>query len=357
MKKNPSVEIAFAMLALGLIYVIVSSNASITGFVIGPPVTVTLVSPTDNTQTKATSFYFIFKYPPELIMKECASLINGKVARTANSMLSPYDTRISAELKPGIYTWSIECTDSTDSKFISDTRNLVILGETDNSGLKVVKFSGTAGYLYQFELKPGLEMKITKVVPNDIISIKYNGKTYDLNILKMAQDYTQNIEFLELIADPGVTRMKINQGESVLLDLDGDSLDDVKLTLDDISAGKASFTFRTRTEEENLAQTQTLGTPEIQEPSIMVSPLSDAARKGNTPGAALAQEYAKKGGSSLLELFLIGMVVVLVIAIVSTIKHKVRAGKDYLSELSNKTTAKPKSAPNKGIKGKSRKKK
>ena len=139
MKKKTYVEIGFGLFALSLIYVIIASNASITGFVTSPQASVSLVAPQDDEQVNPGKVQFMFKYPYEFNAAECSLLLNQEPAKTTNALLSSRDTRISMDLVQGTYYWSVECVDNDDFKLASATRKLVV-GEQEESKLRITAF-------------------------------------------------------------------------------------------------------------------------------------------------------------------------------------------------------------------------
>jgi hypothetical protein len=347
MRPRPKFEIAYGMLALALIYVLVTNNVSITGFVIGPPQSVTLTSPSDNAQTRAESIYFMFQYPPEMEMKECTIFINNMAMKTATAMLKPSDTRIRMDMVPGVYDWKIQCTANDGTKIESSIRRLAVLG-TETSDLKVIKLA--TGYIYQFELKDGLNLQIGNVVPNDAISVKRGSNTYNLNILRVVKDYSFDIQYVEMLITPGDKRIKLNTGDSVELDFNNDGENDMKLSLDEISYNKAFFTVRTKTEDSASSLSSKSASP----PTVTVNSAPGANANQQAPSKpSTTQPKAEGDGLGFLEIFLISFVILLVIAIIIMAKSRQKEEKEYVSALGNKTGAKEqKPAPKKKAKEK-----
>lgn len=240
MKNILKVEIGLGVLALGLIYVVISSNASITGFVVGASPLITLVSPSAYTETQSNTVYFIFKYSPELKMNECSLKLNNNVVKTTTTLLSPYDTRIRKELEPGTYYWSIECKDSNGGVFESETRKLVVTEKT-NQELKIMRFRERSGTIYEFELKSGLELEIPGVMPNDVLRARRDKNSYEISILMISQDYSRNLEFTQLMITPGQKRLTLFAGKPISIDFNNDGKDDLEIMLNNIAYRKASF--------------------------------------------------------------------------------------------------------------------
>ena len=337
MRPRPKFEIAYGMLALALIYVLVTNNASITGFVVGPPQSVTLTSPSDNAQTKAESIYFMFQYPPEMEMKECTIFINNMAMKTATAMLKPSDTRIRMDLIPGVYEWKIQCIANDSTQIESPVRRLAVLG-TETSDLKVIKLA--TGYIYQFELKDGLSLQIGNVVPNDAISVKRGSNTYNLNILRVVKDYSFGMEYVEMLITPGDKRIKLSTGDSVELDFNNDGEKDMKLSLDEISYNKAFFTVRTKQED---SASSLSGNSASSSPTVTVNSASGAnAKQQALSQPSTSQPRAEDDGLGFLEIFLITFVILLVIAIIIMAKSRQKEEKEYVSTLGNKTGAKEK---------------
>jgi len=352
MKRVTKLEIVFGLCALGMIYFIITSNASITGFVVNPGSFITLKAPADNTHTQLTSTYFMFEYSPELEMKECSLIINGEIIKTTNALLSPYDTRIRLEMKPGSYTWRIECTEMNDMIISSDSRRIMI-GEQEESELRITGFPGRDGTLYEFNLKEGLELEIKDVVPNDVIRAIKGENAYDMNILRVSQDYTRGIEFTELLITPGDKRIKLDRTESSTIDFNNDGQKDLMITLKDVVFRKAIFTVTT-----NLAEQNSIGKATLEEPTISISPLGqeekeqpDAGTEKQTP----LPNTLTNQKVGLLEIFLGAVFIVLVIIIICVIRSKRKEAEEaYVTSLYKKgspgSSAKKKTKPTKSKK-------
>ncbi|MBW3001444.1 hypothetical protein KY341_06230, partial [Candidatus Woesearchaeota archaeon] len=245
---------------------------------------------------------FMFKYPLELEIKECALLLNEKVAKTTNALFSPHDTRIKTELVPGTYHWRIECVDTSNQVIYSELRKLII-GEQEESELKISRFPDRDGFIYEFELKDNLEIDIKNVVPNDVIRVKEQDITYDMNILRVIQDYSTGIEFVELLISDGYKRIKLGEGDSTSIDFNNDGYAELDIILNDISFRKAFFTVSTEKQSSNIAGKA------LQEPAQTSQPLT------------------------LLEVFLAGLIIALIIAIIFVLKRRKEEEKQYLTEL------------------------
>jgi len=333
MRRVAKLEIIFGLFALALIYFVIVNNTSITGFVISPANGITLISPSDNTQTKETNIYFMFKYPTEFKMEECSLILNDQVARTTKGLLSPYDTRIRAELVPGTYYWSIECTDTNNMKLSSTTRRLVI-EEKEESALRITGFLNRQGFVYEFELKDGLELNISNVVPNDVIRARMNDNTYEISILRVIQDYSTGTESVEFLVTPGDKRIKLEEGGLISVDFNNDGKNDLNIMLNDISYRRAFFTLSTKQE----AQPEEAKPPLSEKPSIITSPAQEKKDKVRTEEQQLAQKPAQAEG--LIEIFLIGLIVVMIIIIISTLKNRRDEEKEYITKLKKKATEK-----------------
>jgi len=344
MRKTTKFEIIFGIFALALIYVVINNNASITGFVISPAATITLVAPADNTQTKESSIYFQFQYPPELEAQQCVLLLNGQVAKTATGLLEPYNTKIRMDLVPGTYDWKIECADSSGLKIESVSRRLII-GSASDSELKITKFPNRAGYAYEFEIKDDMELKISNVVPNDALQAKKGENTYELEVLRVYQDYSTGTEFVELITSPGDKRITLSLGESASIDFNNDGINEMRLILEEVSYGKANFIVTTK--PENAPEED--NTPAIEEPTIIIKPADDQKPASEQKPAQIttAATTQPKQQLGFIELFLLGMAVVLIVAIISALRTRPEKEKKYVSELKKKaeTTAVKRSIP------------
>jgi hypothetical protein len=326
MKKT--IEIAFGLFALALIYVIITHNASITGFVIGPPASITLVAPAENTQTTQSVIAFTFQYPSELEIKECSLLLNNEVVKTTTTMLSPQGTRMLLDLDPADYVWSVECTNKNDFIISSETRRLII-GTGADPNVKKTSIPGKPGTIYEFEIKQGFKLAINGLIINDVIRAKRQGNAYDATVLRVAQDYSKGLEFAELMVTPGNKRIRLSQGDSTSIDFNNDAQDDIILTLYDVSYSKASFIVSNPEASEE------------QQPQITIRSVNPAKQQ-----PALITDKERSG--SLPELFLIGAIIVLAIAIIIALKSKaLDKEKEYVTKLKQKTPAKAKTAAKK----------
>jgi hypothetical protein len=324
MKKT--IEIAFGLFALAIIYVIISNNTSITGFVTGPPANIILVAPAENTQTTQSVIAFTFQYPPELEIKECSLLLNNEIVKTT-TILSPQGTRMLLELDPADYVWSVECTNENNFIINSETRRLII-GTGADPNVRKTSIPGKPGTIYEFEIKQGFKLAINGLEANDVIRAKRQGNTYDATVLRVAQDYSKGLEFAELMVTPGDKRIRLSQGDSVSIDFNNDGQDDIILTLYDVSYSKASFIIS----NPEAAGTEAPG----QQPQITIRPVDQ-----QQPATITNRENSQ----SLLGLFLVGLIVALIIAIASTLKSKVLdEEKEYVTKLKQEAPARAEAA-------------
>ncbi|MBW2991313.1 hypothetical protein KY348_06465 [Candidatus Woesearchaeota archaeon] len=367
MKRVTKLEIVFGLFALALIYLVIANNASITGFVISPAASITLVAPTHDTQTKATSIYFMFKYPSELDMKECSLILNDQIAKTATGLLSPYDTRIRTDLVPGTYIWSIECIDTDNIKITSPTRRLII-GEEEESELTITKFPNRAGYIYEFEIKDDLELDIDKVMPNDVIRARKGENTYEINIMRIIQDYSKGIGMVGLMITPGDKRMNLHEKASINLDFNNDGQEDIELTLNYISYKKAYFTVSTKQESNLLGEAARA--PVIRKVNVVITPVLEEPEEAEPEQQQPASQLEKSRAAIIVQFLLIALIVILIIAIIIKVKSRKEEEKEYITKLkkaamtkvkkkvkkTKKKTAKKKTAKKKAAKKKLKKK-
>lgn len=333
MRKATKIEIIFGVFALALIYFVISSNASITGFLVSPTPVITLVYPPNNAELKQTSIEFMFKYPYEVDMSECSLLINSQVAKTTMGILTARDTRIRIDLNPGSYYWKVECVDNDGLTLFSDNRHLRIIGQ-EESKVKVSTYKEGAGSFYEFELEDDLEIELEKLEPNDIIQVKMDGNVYELTILRIIQEYSTGVERADFIIMPGSKRVSLKKGSSIDIDFDDDQENDLNLLLTDVSYQKAYFIASTKTQSTstNLAGEASLATRRErteQEPEVASS--EQAEEKIEQQPSQIPKKTTTLG---TLELFLIGLIVVLIIALLLTGKgKKADDEKQYINSL------------------------
>jgi hypothetical protein len=319
MRKATGLDIVLGMLAFVLIYVLISTNSSITGFVIGPPATIELVGPADGAETIQNSITFMFKYPPELDMKQCSLVLDNNIVKTAFSLLSASDSRIKMELKPGTYPWRIECIDSDDVKIESLTNTLRIITPQEAVGLQ--KIPGSSGYIYEFVLKDGLVLTIPDVRSGDIFRLKRDTDTYLITVLRIAQDYGKGLTFTELLITPGDKRIMLNPGGSKNIDFNNDDVDDISLNLDALSYGRAIFTVT------YLKQEKKTDAPIVSSQNAPIT--TTGQNEGKPKGQSPTWSVPKLEGNFMMLLVLVISLVVLIVIVVF-VKNRASKGKGYV---------------------------
>jgi hypothetical protein len=323
MRKAKAMDVVLGLFALALIYVIVSTNSSITGFVIGPPTTIELTTPADNTETTQNSITFIFKYPPEVEIKECSLVMDSNVVKKLTDFLSPYGTRTSMELKPGTYQWGVECIDTNNITIGSAIRNLRISTPQEVVGLQ--KLPGSSGFIYQFVLKDNLVLSITDVRSGDVLRVKRGEDTYLVSVLKIAQDYNRGLTFSELLITPGDKRIMLNPAGTTTIDFNNDGQDDIDLTLDAISYGRAIFTVK-GLKQQVLTPAQTASTPD------MTLTTTSEGSNGKPRSGSIIGTVPKLGSSALLPIALAITLVVLIVIMV-LVKNRALGPDNYAKKL------------------------
>lgn len=321
MRKATGLDLVLGMLSFVLIYFLISNNSSITGFVIGPPTSVELISPADGTETTQASNTFMFKYPSEFKMKACSLIVDNNVMKISNSLLqADYNNMIKQDLKPGTYSWRIECTDTNNVTTPSLTRTLTIITPQEAVGLQ--KIPGSTGYIYEFILRDGLVLTIPDVRPGDILRAKRDQDTYLVTVLRIAQDYNRGLTFTELLITPGNKRVMLNPDGETNIDFNNDDMQDMKLSLDAISYGRAVFTVTSLKQEEKTTEEA----PAQQDQSK--TPL-DPEDNSETGLPKLSITFPKLEGNFLMLLALVATLVVLIVIVV-LVKNRASKGKGYV---------------------------
>jgi hypothetical protein len=321
MRKATGLDLVLGMLSFVLIYILITHNSSITGFVIGPPVTLELVGPADNTEATQNSMTFIFQYPPDLEMKECSLILDDNVFKIITEFLSAYNSRIKADIKPGTHSWGIECTDTNNVTIQSLTRSLTIITPQEAVGMQ--KISGSTGYVYEFVLRDGLVLNIPDVRSGDALRAKRDQDTYLVTVLRIAQDYNRGLTFSELLITPGDKRIMLNPGGYTDIDFNNDDIQDMKLSLDAISYGRAVFTVAALKQEKKTTD---------EAPSQQSNATTPVSNADKTTGASLPKfniTIPKLEGNFLMLLALVATLIVLIVIVV-LVKNKASKGKGYI---------------------------
>lgn len=332
MKRLTKIEIGFGIFALALIYFVVSSNASISGFLVSPTPGVTLVYPPTNAELEKTSIEFMFKHPYEVDVNECSLLINSQVAKTTKGIISARDTRIRLDLNPGSYYWKVECVDTDGLTLFSSNRYLTIIGKEG----PVVKTSGYidgTGSFYEFELQDELEIELGKLEPNDVIRVVKGDNTYEILIVRIIQEYSTELEKIDFVVTPGNKRISLSKGSSIDIDFNNDGEKDLNLLLTDVSYGKAyiiaSTKKQTETTSANLGGQASL-TTKTTEPETANAEEQEEKAEQQQP----ANITEKTKGLGTFEFILIGLIIILIIALTLTGKgNKVDEEKQYINSL------------------------
>ncbi len=324
MRKATGLDLVLGMLSFVLIYILITHNSSITGFAIGLPTTVDieLVSPADGTETTLTSNTFMFKYPSDYDMEECSLIVDNNIMRTSNSFLQAnYNNIIKQDLKPGTYSWEIKCIDVNNATVLSPSRFLTII--TPQQAVGMQKLPGSSGYIYDFVLRDGMVLNIPDVRSGDVLRAKRDQDTYLVTILRIAQDYNRGLTFSELLITPGDKRVMLNPGGFTNIDFNNDDIQDIKLSLDAISYGRAVFTVTALKQEKKITEEAT-----AQESKTTV-PVSNA---DETIGASLPKfsiTLPKLQGNFLMLLALVATLIVLIVIVV-LVKNRASRGKGYV---------------------------
>ncbi|MBU1199678.1 MAG: hypothetical protein KKF46_00155 [Nanoarchaeota archaeon] len=351
MNKITKIELIFGFFALAIILVVLTNNASITGFVVGTDSDIRLLSPGRDITTVLDNIYFIFEYSEDLIMTECTLIVNNDPAKSTKTLLSPYDTRIRRNFEPGTYEWRIECTDTSDVKWVSETRKLTIQGEETPAFVKS-QFPNKPGFIYEFEIKENTELTLKELAPNDLIKVTKQNNVYEINILRLNQDYTKGIDFMEVLVVPGNKRLKIDEGVSTEIDFNNDGEIDLIFTLEDVTYRKATVGIKTqktlpadalRSKASGATETESplaVKKPEIEKPTIIITPKQDKMPAIEKQEPAQVQQLEKKGfGSLQIFAILVGVVILVIVIAVYRNKSKEEEAK-YIQTL--KTIAKKK---------------
>lgn len=321
MRRPTGLDLALGMFAFVLMYIVISTNSPITGFVIGPPTTIELVSPADATETTQTSTTFMFTYPQDINMKQCSLVLEDKIVKTTTMLLSASGSRMTFDLKPGTYSWRIECIDSNDVKIDSLTRTILIITPQEAVGLQ--KIPGSTGFYYEFVLKDGLVLTIPDVRPGDIIRPKRGADTYMITVLLIAQDYNRGLTFTELLVTPGDKRIMLNPGSSTNIDFNNDDINDLSLSLDSIAYERAIFTATCL--EQAKAETSL---PDNSQSTPSAAPNSQAQSQKSEQRIP-TWSVPKLEGNYLVVIALI-ITLILLIVIVVLVKNKASKGRGFI---------------------------
>jgi len=340
MKGRTKAEIIFVLLVFGLIYYVVNSNVSITGFSIQTPGYLNSVSPTDNYEVAAGDNTFMFQYSPEIEMKQCTLKLGDQPVKTINSLLSSTGTRIKLNMQPGEYYWSIECYDMHDTRYDSVIRHLGVLGKEKPAYTKTA-FYNKNGYIYGFDITDTLDLIIPEIQPNDVLRAKQGVNTYEAAVILLSQDYSIGLNFIEFMLTPGTKRIRLEEGNVVSIDFNNDGTDELVVKLESVAYRKATLSIKSAQLVEQKAKAEQQPSP-IPAPIITVSSTTE-----DNPETALkpeAQSSLKTESNSLtlISLVSVATIILLIILIAALSNYYFHAPKEKKPE-TRPTTIAPKS--------------
>ena len=350
MKARTKAEFVFVLLVFGLIYYVVNNDVSITGFAIQTSGDIEQVSPVDNYETSPSEIVFIFKYSPDIEMKQCTLKFEDQPVKIINSMFSSTGTRLKLSMQPGEYYWSIECYDMHDTKYDSPTRHLNVL-DAEKPAYTKTTFFGKDGFMYEFDITNTLDISIPGIQPNDVLRANQGKNTYEASVILLIQDYSTGLNFIELMLTPGSKRIRLEEGSIVPIDFNNDGTDDVNVKLESVAYRKATLSVKSaRLIEQPVKEEQKPSL--ISAPTITIS--STAEDKPEQASNSKPEEQLPLGTESspftLINFVSAIAIIILIIFIVALSNYYFRASKE------KKPEAQPTAAVSKTVKSPAKRK-
>jgi hypothetical protein len=318
MREDTKLKILFVVFAIGAALFVIASNPGITGNVVAEEKNINLISPVDTARTNNHEMDFIFSYDYEIDMQTCSLIINDEEKKSLNALLRPNRNKISYELSAGEYNWMIACKDSEEKIYDSIQRKFTITGLLEEKDYEKTKFKDRAGYLYKLLIREDTALEVSGVVPNDVLELVIGENTYEIQILRINQDYERGVEYTEVLVIPGNKRLKIYEQEKVDLDLNNDNIIDAVVGLESITYNKATFIVESYKEQEPVVLIAKEVEQETQEP------------EEQTPANSFSEEINNIENDANNQMIFLAVILLILFAVVLAANSRKRKELDVL---------------------------
>lgn len=191
---------------------------------------VVLKSPPDDFLAQDRAVIFIFDIDSERRIESCRLFLDGAVAKAYGAISSNKNVRLQADVEPGEYEWSIECTAEGDRKLASPTRQLrVALPDAFGSNVEI-EYSGLVEgarrYIFHIDTLQEHPVVLEGVRPNDVVEIRLDASRrgaaleksssyLELYLVRGSSDSTGEFADLKSSYDRGTQRFKKGEPKAV----------------------------------------------------------------------------------------------------------------------------------------------
>lgn len=232
---------------------------------------IALVSPSNSSTTSSSSTTFSYNVTDAGIAS-CSLIIDNSIDQTDSSIATSIEQSLTKSFSSsdnGLHTWNVNCTDNANRENSSDMFEVTVSissssgGGSGGSGGSGGGGGGSSGTDTATETQAETKREPTEYVigfatsdenlvnaiEGDKVSFKIKEEVHQVTI----DDITENSVTLTVSSNP--ITITLNIGETKILDLNEDGIDDLSIKLEDIIDGTAVIAFKeikileTKTEE------------------------------------------------------------------------------------------------------------
>jgi hypothetical protein len=92
---------------------------------------------------------------------------------------------------------------------------------------------------HEVDIAKGLSFDIPELQAGDRVLILIKGNSYSMTALRVTQDYSNSLESVSLLIEPGSKRIFLKERETGIIDFNNDGVDDISVTVESVAYGKA----------------------------------------------------------------------------------------------------------------------
>ncbi|MBU1975526.1 MAG: hypothetical protein KKG59_03930 [Nanoarchaeota archaeon] len=222
----------------------------------GTTTNIVIYSPLNNTSIGLQSQDFTFEIDGPEDASSCSFIADGDILKTYPTIPHRIDRKFTVQLPQGQHEWKINCV-FPDGEIESETRilNVDLTGLPTGCVEKQSMGSGKFRHVFDKECAEQTPVTIQGLRPNDWIEItleetsrlpggRFETKTnyFILYLIKLSVRNGQ--DFFQYNTNRNTAKVDALVGEAVEVDIDGDDINDITLTVNEIYLKKASVTIR-----------------------------------------------------------------------------------------------------------------
>lgn len=291
-----------------------SSNYSISYDIIVP--NVAIINPSDGySATGTTTVNFEYNVTDSVGISSCSLILNNSVSDYNSSAITNGTNTISKSLISGNYTWSVNCTDLAGNVGNSSSRTITIeeAVTVSSGGGGGGGGGGSSSVTYTVAEDKLAEGYTRALIKGDKLKFSVESENHSLTV-----DYVGG-SFANITIMSNATKIVLNSGESVKLNLSSKDYYNLLVKLESIAGGKANITIQSIYEKIQQIEENKLPAEEPDKPAADTSATNKSGR------VYTIQEQIGGEGSKLAKYVRISIpiaIIALVIAILYFLKRE-----------------------------------